>query len=369
MAEAYGLKLPGDGNTGSSGGTVYGGNDKQKALVEQMKSVEGKLAYSQTQRDPEYGSGDCSSTVQWAYQKVLGVDPGNWTGAQEEDSDTYVVANDVNDPSKLQPGDLILYRSGGQSSHVEMYAGNNQMIGHGGGADGTTPGPTMKNLAQDFGGQQVAMVKRWVGFQNGSGSGILKGKNGRGTVVPKKFAYDKALSHVNNSGFKSLLPVGYDQNYVEEKKISSMQYNKDKLSDNTVRDSKGKPVIAAGRGTIESESEPININQISVSKAKEKPTETTNKVLLLLLKSILLELKNISNNTVYVNNIFTLFKEYIDVLTNEKPEKKVDKNSQNSTLLARQNLINAIQSDKNSTSSQNTELLALIELTERIAKQ
>ena len=138
LAAAYGLTSKSDDSSSSSGG-VTGGNDKQQALVAKMKSVEGKLAYSQSQRNPDYGSGDCSSTVQWAYKNVLGVDPGSWTGAQETDSDLYTVANDVNDPSKLQPGDLILYRKGGRSTHVEMYAGNNQMIGHGGESNGTTP--------------------------------------------------------------------------------------------------------------------------------------------------------------------------------------------------------------------------------------
>lgn len=172
LAAAYGLTSKSDDSSSSSGG-VTGGNDKQQALVAKMKSVEGKLAYSQSQRNPDYGSGDCSSTVQWAYKNVLGVDPGSWTGAQETDSDLYTVANDVNDPSKLQPGDLILYRKGGRSTHVEMYAGNNQMIGHGGGSNGTTPGPTVKNLMQNMGSQSVAMVRRWVGFQNGgSGSGL-----------------------------------------------------------------------------------------------------------------------------------------------------------------------------------------------------
>lgn len=188
LGAAFGLTDGGtEGSTGegdSSGSTTVDINgitgnvstnpqhaQKQKELVAKMKSVEGKLAYSQSQRDPETGSGDCSSTVQWAYKNVLGVDVGSWTGAQEENSNTYVVANDVNDPSKLQLGDIILYRTGGRSSHVEMDYSTDQMIGHGGGSDGTKPGPTVKPLMQNMGNQSVAMVKRWTGFQ-GSGSGL-----------------------------------------------------------------------------------------------------------------------------------------------------------------------------------------------------
>ena len=189
LGAAFGLTDGGDeGSTGeegsSSGSTTVDINgitgnvssnpqhaQKQKELVAKMKSVEGKLAYSQSQRDPETGSGDCSSTVQWAYKNVLGVDVGSWTGAQEDSPNTYVVANDVNDPSKLQLGDIILYRKGGSSSHVEMDYSTDQMIGHGGGSDGTEPGPTIKPLMQNMGSQSVAMVKRWTGFQ-GSGSGL-----------------------------------------------------------------------------------------------------------------------------------------------------------------------------------------------------
>lgn len=189
LGAAFGLTDGGDeGSTGeegsSSGSTTVDINgitgnvssnpqhaQKQKELVAKMKSVEGKLAYSQSQRDPETGSGDCSSTVQWAYKNVLGVDVGSWTGAQEDSPNTYVVANNVNDPSKLQLGDIILYRKNGNSSHVEMDYSTDQMIGHGGGSDGTKPGPTIKPLMQDMGSQSVAMVKRWTGFQ-GSGSGL-----------------------------------------------------------------------------------------------------------------------------------------------------------------------------------------------------
>lgn len=189
LGAAFGLTDGGDeGSTGeegsSSGSTAVDINgitgnvssnpqhaQKQKELVAKMKSVEGKLAYSQSQRDPETGSGDCSSTVQWAYKNVLGVDVGSWTGAQEDSPNTYVVANNVNDPSKLQLGDIILYRKNGNSSHVEMDYSTDQMIGHGGGSDGTKPGPTIKPLMQNMGSQSVAMVKRWTGFQ-GSGSGL-----------------------------------------------------------------------------------------------------------------------------------------------------------------------------------------------------
>ena len=131
----------------------------QEALVDKMHSIEGQLAYSQSRRNPDNGSGDCSSTVQWAYKKVLGVDPGSYSGAQKIDDDTYTVTNTLNE-SLLQPGDLILY-----NGHVEMYAGQGKMIGHGGGSDGTKKGPFLANLSNMNG--RFQLVRRWKGFRDG----------------------------------------------------------------------------------------------------------------------------------------------------------------------------------------------------------
>ena len=135
---------------------------KQRQLVAAMKRVEGKLNYSQEKgkRDPENGSGDCSSTVQWAYKKVLGVDPGSNTREQRVDDDTYTVATNVDDESKLQLGDLLL-----RDGHVEMYSGPGQMIGHGG-PNWPDLGPTTKTLGKHPSGKPYNLVRRWVGFQN-----------------------------------------------------------------------------------------------------------------------------------------------------------------------------------------------------------
>lgn len=197
LGSAYGLNDESP-TSGSSGGTSSGGyltgevkgatvSDSTKAkqqqqLVLKMKSIENKNVYGQgnasfpATRNVDEGGGDCSSTVQWAYKNVLGVDPGSWTGAQETDADTYTVTTSLNDPSKLQLGDLLL-----KDGHVEMYAGvdeegNHQMIGHGGGKhtlpDGTvtTKGPYTKSLGST---PPYRNVRRWTGFkEGGSGSGL-----------------------------------------------------------------------------------------------------------------------------------------------------------------------------------------------------
>lgn len=190
LASAYGLTASSDSSSSTSGADSSGGGGdysglnidgitgatvkdpelakKQKYLVAKMKSVEGKLKYCQNNkrypgsRNPDTGGGDCSSTVQWAYQNVLGVDPGGSTSDQQNDSDTYKVASSP-DESKMQLGDLIL-----RHGHVEMYAGNGQMIGHGGGPDGKTLGPTTKKLTTS---SAYNNIRRWTGFQ-GKGSGL-----------------------------------------------------------------------------------------------------------------------------------------------------------------------------------------------------
>ena len=164
---------------------------KQVELVKKMKSVENQLVYAQNNakypgsRNPDDGSGDCSSTVQWAYQKVLGVDPGSWTGAQETDEDTYTVTNSTAEEDKMQLGDIIL-----KDGHVEMYYGDHRMIGHGGGQhtleDGTVTkkGPFIRELGST---PPYNHIKRWVGFRDGESSttfdGATEGGAGSGVFV------------------------------------------------------------------------------------------------------------------------------------------------------------------------------------------
>lgn len=181
---------------------------KQKELVAKMKSMEGTLKYCQDNakypgsRNPETGGGDCSSTVQYVYQKVLGVDPGSWTGAQAEDSDTYTVdapklSRQFNE-SSLQLGDLLLY-GGNAGNHVEMYMGNGQMIGHGGGNGGKTPGPTVKPISSRTKDPWVA--RRWVGFKGGSGSGLLDTNSSLSKYINKS---SEDIKPVDNVGFGDL---------------------------------------------------------------------------------------------------------------------------------------------------------------------
>ena len=142
---------------------------KQKELVAKMESIKGTLKYSwgmppynNGPRDVDKGSADCSSTVQWAYKNVLGIDPGGYTGAQLTNSNTYTASTSQTDESKLQLGDLLI-----SPKHVEMYAGNGKLIGHG---NPKKLGPTEKPLTHNF-SPALNTVRRWVGFK-GKGSGL-----------------------------------------------------------------------------------------------------------------------------------------------------------------------------------------------------
>lgn len=333
--------------------------EKQKALVNQMYSIQGKLKYAQGNakypgpRDVEQGSSDCSQTVQWAYKKILGVDPGDWTGAQRESSNTFTVVTNTSDESKLQLGDLILKQNPG---HVEMYAGNGQTIGHG----GPGLGPTVKPL--DTSGK-YDLVRRWVGFKNAptkvsstsnkmqnimsaKGSGLFIGRGSND--VADNGAYSNALKHIKPNQFKSLLPLGYDSKEIEQGKVSVMQYNNNKLSTNSIS-KQGKEVYVGKAANIEVET------QDNTSK-KDKYLQVMQSMLKLLVEIV--------TNTDQLNTIVKLIGEYVDKLSSSDGSQE----SKNATILAKQNLINAMRGNDNSNDN-NAQLMKLIQSTELIAKQ
>ena len=158
LAEAWGLTSTGSTSSSSSSGgdgssdfyddgTISGPvssdpaiAEKQVAIVAKMKGEVGKHVYGQgnakypATRDVEAGGGDCSSMVQWAYNKVTGVDVGSWSGGQYSSPNTYIVEEPKMsakpDENKLQLADILLYGNNA-SSHAEIYAGNGQVLSHG----------------------------------------------------------------------------------------------------------------------------------------------------------------------------------------------------------------------------------------------
>lgn len=150
--------------------------ENQKKIIAKMKSIEGKIPYSQTgPRDPDKGSSDCSATVRWAYKKVMGKDVGSWTGDQETSKTTDFIDKPHKtrsfDESKMQLGDLLLYGTDA-NDHVELYYGNGKVIGHGSGN-----GPKVRNLKDVHKGNHWS-VKRLKEFMpGGKGSGVFISQN------------------------------------------------------------------------------------------------------------------------------------------------------------------------------------------------
>jgi hypothetical protein len=146
-----------------------------------MKSIAGKITYSMKgPRDPEKGSADCSSTVNWAVKKATGVDIGNSTVAQYTNPNLSTVwydngkyASEI--PAGTQPNDLLFFARPNSAftegrtdrvGHVEIYQGDGKMIGHGSGY-----GPKEQNVPLGSKGYlvKVARVK-----QAGANSGIIR---------------------------------------------------------------------------------------------------------------------------------------------------------------------------------------------------
>lgn len=147
----------------------------QKAVVDKMASIVGKLRYSRAggEQDPDKGVASCASTVAWAYKKALGVkgmSAKSTVQCQHEDFQTIWTNNGTPlDPSILQPGDVIYQnwdqeRNNGTMQHTEMYAGNNQDLSHG----GKPPmGPVYKKLDASR-KKHTMMVRRYKPFCDGS---------------------------------------------------------------------------------------------------------------------------------------------------------------------------------------------------------
>lgn len=317
----------------------------QKALVKKMYSVQGQLKYAQDNakypgsRNPEDGSGDCSSTVKWAYQNVLGVNPGDWTGAQRDNENTYTVTTNLKDESKLQLGDLLL-----KDGHVEMYAGNGKMIGH-----GSDNGPKEKALDTSGG---YNLVRRWVGFQDkyaASGSGL--------TNEP---VYNKALKHVTQQSPKSTIPINLNE--VTQTQNDAIEFNNNKVKA-YASGTKAKHKFI-GRAT-------------DITQGEDPFVKTDDNVKMSSLISIIQEivslLVKVVTNTNQLTEIVRLMNIVIgnDSSANSNQTNANDSNStdskKESTILAKQSLINTIN-NTGASSEVNQKLLKLIEESERIAR-
>lgn len=223
---------------------------KRKAIVDKGLSRKGKNTYTQDSRRTQVGSGygDCSSTVRWCYQQVLGIDIGINTEAQINSlklKDVNVpIVNGIPDESYLRDADLLYFRGDNilrtkGVGHVEMYIGNDKLLGHGGGK-----GPTekvmksycksMQNSKCNNGNRGLICVRRAIDLYNDDSSNksnvevvsskeyyIIK-KGDTLTSIAKKFKTTvDALVQLNNIKNKNLINVGQNICVIDYSKVLS----------------------------------------------------------------------------------------------------------------------------------------------------
>lgn len=149
--------------------------EQRKRVVETMKALEEKNTFSQSTRyrlRVENGYGDSASTIQYVYRTALNVNLGSYIVAQYTsrlgiDVEEAIAANDLPEENKLLPGDLLFFKSKEKTNpygvaHVEMYLGDNLLMGHAYGK-----GPTMKNMmlfckSRDAAGKGLLKVRRFI---------------------------------------------------------------------------------------------------------------------------------------------------------------------------------------------------------------
>ncbi|MDO4272718.1 MAG: NlpC/P60 family protein [Eubacteriales bacterium] len=135
-------------------------------VIALVKSRQGKNQYTQSSKREQVFTGysDCSSLMWKCFEKAAGVYIGTWTGEQidkgelvyQNTGSSHVLTKAMQ--SKILPGDLAFWGpSRGDSRHVEMYLGNNQIIGHGSGV-----GPTIKTADQYSHTYKVLEVRRYI---------------------------------------------------------------------------------------------------------------------------------------------------------------------------------------------------------------
>ena len=361
LGAAYGLtdgdvSGSSDSTTSSSGGTngpidedVHGNvssnpefAEKQKQMANMMKQYEGQIQYSWgpgtkydgPTRDPSQEIngkryGDCSSTVQWVYKSVLGADPGPNTYSQETDSDTYTVGKGTSDESKLQLGDLLL-----KNGHVEMYYGDGRMIGHGGGSNGKTPGPTIKDLGSN---PPYTIARRWVGFKGGSGSGLTSYTPQSKTAI---------TGSKSNKLYSRKWTVGGSGSGIANTANNDIDTSAFELATTT------STATPASRGSSR-----------MVSAKSKASSDSMDK----LIQIIIGLLSQVVNNTSAIKDISTLLIKLIDLKSSSSGLSESEKNAIGNEMGLMKALI--AQSFESQTGSEDQNLMRLIQNVEAIAQQ
>lgn len=150
-------------------GNYMTASEKRNAVCSYIFTREGKNQYTQSIKRSKVESGysDCSSLQQWAYRKI-GLEIGDYTGAQILKGSWVQLGGGYPDESKLLPGDELFFSANYDNgrpyrvSHIEMYVGNGQISGHGYGI-----GPVRKDMVayckqRNKAGKPFIGVKRYI---------------------------------------------------------------------------------------------------------------------------------------------------------------------------------------------------------------
>lgn len=179
----------GTGGSVSFDPSMWTNSPDQLKPVNAMRSIYGQLNYTLDggRQNPDKGTASCASTVAWAYNKTLGIRPGDtvsssaYMSSTQQSKDNRFTTIWTNNGSGLtkdfvdnymQPGDIVYQNwnrsyNNGEMGHTEMYAGNGQTLSHGGPNWGDK-GPIYKDLLSNSRKKHTMMIRRYNGFLNNS---------------------------------------------------------------------------------------------------------------------------------------------------------------------------------------------------------
>ena len=390
LAAAWGLNPSSSSSSGSSSsgssstGTASGtGSEKQKALANAfIKSENAIQTYSQGDRynftvaDDGTISGsaiDCSAAVQKVYEKLLGVDPGSWTGAQATDDDLVTIEQGSGSPgssgptlSKMQLGDIVLYGDQG-GTHVEMFTGKSDK-GYTMGA-GSAPAPHW-DKGTDSGGKLSDWhtqnsgfwsVRRWKGFENGSdttvtgsGSGLLRKTGSRKQNNPVHRVISGKGTRRSNSRVENII-----RKFSGKGTGSGSSMPKIPTSSTTTT---SRPMYNYTRSSDGTEVYETTVNNTNVSSS----TNSNSEQLIEMLKAIVKILVRIVDNSDNMKQIVALLTQLVTVVsttTDDGTTTKEQKQADASAL--KLNLLNTLNSA--TSSNPDKELLDIINNMESLA--
>ena len=312
-------------NTNSTGSASSYGIDSSNDPVSKMESILGKISYSmEGPRNPDAGSADCSSTVNWAIKKSGGPDIGGYTGAQQTSTTMDDVVNGKGatltqdqlggaNYSKLKRDDVLFFvRDYAKNNptfpygvgHVGLYMGDGRYIDHGSGM-----GPKIKPMP----GSGLTQVRRlkpenapWATSSSSSSSSNnsshsnntplvaipVNSGSGSGLSDTQKFAYNYDSNNYDFSDFSA-----GDSGLLSNTKslLNTAKYT--------------SSIGATGRPLMATNSTPasVTINNNNTT----MPAISNDKSTALLLKTIITLVEQLVTNTDKVDAIYSVISQNI----------------------------------------------------------